>query len=48
MTEACNINEQSSVIEINEFDEFMYSLYLALNLKNFNIDKMWEKNYDER
>lgn len=42
MENACNVNEQSAVVEIDGFDDLMYSLYLAMNLENTNIDELWK------
>ena len=47
METACNINEQSAVVEIETFDDLMYSLYLAMNLENSSIDELW-KGYDKK
>lgn len=44
MENACNVNEQSAVVEIDGFDDLMYSLYLAMNLENSNIDELWKGN----
>ena len=42
MDEACSVNEQSAVVEIDDFDSLMYSLYVAMNLKNIRIDELWK------
>lgn len=42
MNKACDSNEQSTVVEIEDFDSLMYSLYLALNLENSSIDELWK------
>lgn len=47
MENACNVNEQSAVVEIDGFDDLMYSLYLAMNLENSNIDELW-KGHDKK
>lgn len=47
MENACNVNEQSAVVEIDGFDDLMYSLYLAMNLENTNIDELW-KGHDKK
>ena len=44
MENACNDNEQSAVIEIEDFDDLMYSIYVAMNLNNSNIDELWKAN----
>lgn len=44
MENACKVNEQSAVVEIDGFDDLMYSLYLAMNLENSNIDELWKEN----
>lgn len=44
MENACNVNEQSAAVEIDGFDDLMYSLYLAMNLENSNIDELWKGN----
>ena len=47
MENACDDNEQSAVVEIDDFDGLMYSLYVAMNLYNSNIDELW-KSHDKR
>lgn len=47
MERACNKNENSCVIEINDFDDFMYSMYRQYDKKNDIIDNEW-KNYDTK
>ena len=47
METACNVNEQSAVVEIEAFDDLMYSLYLAMNLENSSIDELW-KGHDKK
>jgi hypothetical protein len=47
MENACNVNEQSAVVEIDGFDDLMYSLYLAMNLENTNIYELW-KGHDKK
>lgn len=42
MDKACSVNEQSAVVEIDDFDSLMYSLYVAMNLKNIRIDELWK------
>lgn len=44
MDKACMGNEQSAVVEIDDFDSLMYSLYLAMNLENSSIDELWKGN----
>lgn len=44
MDKACTRNEQSAVVEIDDFDSLMYSLYVAMNLENASIDKLWKDN----
>ena len=44
MENACNDNEQSAVVEIEDFDDLMYSIYVAMNLNNSNIDELWKAN----
>lgn len=44
MKMACDKNEQSAVVEIDDFDSLMYSLYLTLNLENSTIDLLWKNN----
>ncbi len=44
MNNACEKNEQSAVVEIEDFDSLMYSLYLAMNLENSCIDALWKDN----
>ena len=41
---ACAYNEESGVVEINNFDDFMYRLFLTLNIQNSFIDSMWEQS----
>ncbi len=42
MDKACTRNAQSAVVEIDDFDSLMYSLYLAMNLENASIDELWK------
>lgn len=42
MDKACSVNEHSAVVEIDDFDSLMYSLYVAMNLKNIRIDELWK------
>ena len=44
MENVCNDNEQSAVVEIEDFDDLMYSIYVAMNLNNSNIDELWKAN----
>lgn len=44
MDKACMRNEQSAVVEIDDFDSLMFSLYLAMNLENSSIDELWKGN----
>ena len=44
MDKACTSNEQSAIVEIDDFDSLMYSMYLAMNLKNTKIDELWRGN----
>lgn len=44
MDKACTRNEQSAVVEIDDFDSLMYSLYVAMNLENASIDELWKDN----
>lgn len=48
MKMACDKNEQSAVVEIDDFDSLMYSLYLTLNLENSTIDLLWKNNYKKQ
>lgn len=48
MNKACNSNEQSAVVEIEDFDSLMYSLYLALNIENSSIDELWKATEKKR
>lgn len=43
MEQACEKNEQSTVVEIDDFDGLMYRLYLSLNLQNPQIDELWKR-----
>lgn len=47
MENACNVNEHSAIVEIDGFDDLMYSLYLAMNLENSSIDELW-KEHDKK
>ena len=47
MEKACNLNEQSTIVEIDDFDGLMYRLYLSMNLENPKIDALW-KNTDKK
>lgn len=47
MERACKLNEQSSVVEIDDFDGLMYKLYLSMNLQNSQIDALW-KNTEKK
>lgn len=42
MERACEYNSNSCVIEISDFDNFMYSLYKQYNVANAIIDNEWE------
>ena len=44
MDKACTSNDQSAVVDIDDFDSLMYSLYVAMNLENASIDKLWKDN----
>lgn len=44
MENACNVVRTVNVVEIDGFDDLMYSLYLAMNLENSNIDELWKGN----
>lgn len=44
MDKACTRNEQSAVVEIDDFDSLMYCLYLSMNLENSSIDELWKGN----
>lgn len=43
MEKACEVNEQSTVVEIDDFDGLMYRLYLSMNLENSQIDGLWKR-----
>lgn len=40
---ACELNEQSAIVEIDDFDGLMYRLYLSMNLQNPQIDDLWKR-----
>lgn len=42
MEKACKLNEQSAVVDIDDFDGVMYRLYLSMNLENSQIDALWK------
>lgn len=42
MEMACEKNEQSAIVEIEDFDSLMYGLYLTMNLENSMIDELWK------
>lgn len=44
MDKACRKNEQSAVVEIDDFDSLMHGLYLSMNLENSSIDELWKSN----
>lgn len=48
MNKACDTNEQSAVVEIEDFDSLMYSMYLAMNLENCSIDELWKVTNKKR
>lgn len=41
---ACEMNEESGIIEITDFDDFMYRLFLTLNITNSFINSLWEQS----
>ena len=43
MEKACEVNEESALVEIDNFDGLMYRLYLAMNLENPQIDALWKR-----
>lgn len=43
MEEACNLNEDSAVVDINDFDDLLHRLYLAMNIENSYIDSLWKQ-----
>lgn len=47
MEKVCALNEQSTIVEIDDFDGLMYRLYLSMNLENSQIDALW-KNTDKK
>lgn len=47
MEKACDLNEQSAIVEIDDFDGLMYRLYLSMNFENSRIDALW-KNTDKK
>lgn len=44
---ACSKNEESTIVEISDFDGLMYKLFMSLNLQNSKIDTLW-KQCDKR
>lgn len=44
MEKAYESNEQSAVVEIEDFDELMHGMYLSINIENSSIDEMWKNN----
>lgn len=42
MERACELNDQSVVVEIENFDNLMYEVYLGMNLNSVLIDKQWK------
>jgi hypothetical protein len=48
MEKACKINEQSAIVEIDDFDGLMYRLYLSMNLENPLIDELWKDTSKKR
>jgi len=47
MERACQANENSGIVRIQSYDEFMYSIYAAQANKNDIIESLW-KDYDHR
>lgn len=47
MNNACKINENSAIVEIQSFDDFLHSIYFAQLSKNAIIENLW-KNYAQR
>lgn len=44
METACVANEQTAVVEIDNFDDLMYKLFMTMNLRNSKIDDLWKKD----
>lgn len=47
MERACQANENSGIVRIQSYDEFMYSIYAAQANKNDIIESLW-RDYDHR
>jgi hypothetical protein len=47
MEKACSKNEESTIVEISDFDGLMYKLFMSMNLQNSQIDTLW-KHCDKR
>jgi len=44
MEKACALNEESGIVEINDFDDLMYQLFLTLNVTNSFINSLWKQS----
>lgn len=47
METACQLNENSGIVQIQGFDEFLHSIYAAQSVKNDIIENRW-KDYSHR
>jgi hypothetical protein len=47
MRKACQVSENSCIVQIQSFDEFMHSIYTSLNMNNDIIENQW-KDYTHR